>query len=232
MAKTRFSGPVYSDNGWISGTADSLVALAGGGQSGATALQKQFNRFTTVATAGDSALLPVSITGQTIIVTNSGTKNLAMFPSASETINGGAAAASITIPPGSTYTFQCITAGSWFADAGTSDIFSNLILSGTFTYTPQVLAAVGSTQLGAGAITSSRVVVTVTASTEGVRLPTAATGLEVQVFMPGTVGVKVYPGTNARLDTTATNVAVVLAAGKANIYFARDTTRWMTMKGA
>lgn len=97
---------------------------------------------------------------------------------------------------------------------------------------PQVLAAAGATQGGAGVITSGNVIVTVTASTQGVKLPVAATGLNVRVFCPGTVGVKLYPNTNARLDTTATNTAVVIAAGKVNVYFARDATRWLTEKGA
>jgi hypothetical protein len=104
---------------------------------------------------------------------------------------------------------------------------------GAFSRTvPQVLAAAGATQGTAGVITSPTVVVTVTASTEGVKLPVAATGMSIKVFCPGTIGVKVYPGLNGKLDTSSTNVAVVLVAGKANIYFARDTTRWITDKGA
>jgi hypothetical protein len=97
---------------------------------------------------------------------------------------------------------------------------------------PQVLAAAGATQGTAGVITGGTVIVTVTASTQGVKLPVASTGAQCKVFMPGTVGVKVYPNTNARLDTTATNIAVVLVAGKANVYYARDATRWITDKGA
>ena len=104
--------------------------------------------------------------------------------------------------------------------------------SGLNTNLPQVLAAAGATQGNAGVITNSRVIVTVTASTEGVKLPVAATGLEVRVHVPGTVGVKVYPGVNGKLDASSTITAVVLVAGKATIYYARDTTRWITLKGA
>lgn len=104
--------------------------------------------------------------------------------------------------------------------------------TGINTNPPQVLAAVGATQGNAGVITKSRVIVTVTASTEGVKLPVAATGMEVRVHVPGTIGVKVYPNTNGKIDAVATNTAQALVAGKANIYFARDTTRWVTLKGA
>lgn len=110
--------------------------------------------------------------------------------------------------------------------------FAGITNTGSTFTAIQVLAAAGATQGNAGAITGSKVVVTVTASTEGVKLPTAATGLEVRVHVPGTVGVKVYPGTGARIDAVATNTASALVAGKANIYMARDTTRWVTLKGA
>lgn len=98
-----------------------------------------------------------------------------------------------------------------------------------------VVAAAGATQLGATALptTAQNVRVTVTASTEGVILPTAATGKVRRIFVPGTVGVKVYPPVGGQIDATATNGAVALAAGKGNIYVAIDTTHWKIMvKGA
>lgn len=109
----------------------------------------------------------------------------------------------------------------------------NLPTSDGFTQmTPQILAAAGSTQLGAGVITRSFVIVTVTASTQGVLLPTAATGKQVRVHCPGTVGVKVYPFTGDKISTASTNAAVVLAADKANLYLAKDTVTWVVQKGA
>lgn len=98
-----------------------------------------------------------------------------------------------------------------------------------------VVAAAGATQGNATALptTAQRIRVTVTASTEGVILPAAATGKQRTLFVPGTVGVKVYPPVGGTLDTAATNVAVLLAAGKGNIYEAISATQWKTMvKGA
>ncbi len=74
--------------------------------------------------------------------------------------------------------------------------------------------------------------VTVTASTEGVKLPAAVTGQRVEIFAAATVGVKVYPATGDKLLGQATNAAVLLAAGKANIYQAADATTWRVLKGA
>lgn len=98
----------------------------------------------------------------------------------------------------------------------------------------QTVAAAGATQGNAGVITGSAgvIIVTVTASTQGVKLPTAATGLEYRVHVPGSVGVKVYPFAADKIDAAATNAAMALAAGKSAIFFARDTLRWVTLKGA
>ncbi len=105
-------------------------------------------------------------------------------------------------------------------------------ISGLQVFTPTVVAAAGATQGTATAITTSRVIVTVTASAEGVKLPTAATGVEVRIHVPGTVGVSVYPFAGDKIDASSTNSAVVLAAGKATIYYARNTSQWVTLKGA
>lgn len=95
-----------------------------------------------------------------------------------------------------------------------------------------ILAAAGATQGNATAITKMLTIVTVTASTEGVKLPLAATGLMRRIFCPGTVGVKVYPNTGDKISTAATNAAVALVADKSNLYIAKDATTWAVMKGA
>lgn len=96
----------------------------------------------------------------------------------------------------------------------------------------QILAATGATQGNAALISAVRVLVTVTASTEGVKLPAASTGKMVQVFCPGAVGVKVYPFTGDKISTASTNAAVALVADKANIYIAKDQTTWAVQRGA
>lgn len=98
-----------------------------------------------------------------------------------------------------------------------------------------IAAAAGATQGNATALptTGQNIVVTVTASTEGVILPTAATGKVRRIVVPGTVGVKIYPPVGGRIDAVATNTAVALVAGKGSIFLARDATRWVTLcKGA
>jgi hypothetical protein len=95
-----------------------------------------------------------------------------------------------------------------------------------------IVAAAGASQGTATLLASMANIVTVTASTEGVKLPLAATGLMRRVFVPGTVGVKVYPNTGDKISTAATNAAVLLVADKANIYLAKDDKTWAVQKGA
>src|ERR1700744_1363646 len=102
--------------------------------------------------------------------------------------------------------------------------------------TTQFVTAAGSTQLGAAAIISNKVIIKVstTASTHGVRLPVAATRLSIRLGKDGPFGVKVYPATNGQIAAVATNGAdaTVLAINKANTYIAVSATKWIVERGA
>lgn len=108
-----------------------------------------------------------------------------------------------------------------------------LTTTGYITRTPQLVAAAGTnSQANATAITNSMVfVTTVSATTRGVRLPAAVTGLQVQVNNNVATAVKVYPATGDKIGTGATNAAVALAASKGNIYTARDAVTWSVVVG-
>lgn len=101
-------------------------------------------------------------------------------------------------------------------------------------YTP--ITAAGATQGNAAALTGAKNIITVstTASTHGVKLPTASTGLEVEVGNAGTFGVKVYPSTNGKIGAASTNSAdaTVLAINKVNVYKAVNKTLWIVERGA
>lgn len=125
--------------------------------------------------------------------------------------------------------------GSVIADSVTAAAIGggSLGVTGFFSPTAQLIAAAGASQGTATLMTKSWVVLTVcTASARGIKLPTAATNLRVEVFSKTTQGVKVYPNTNDRIKTSATNVAVVQAGFKGEIYFAVDAVTWVTLVGA
>jgi hypothetical protein len=146
---------------------------------------------------------------------------------------GAASSSTLAVSGASTLNATTVTTlGASGASTLAATSVTDFTQNGLVVTTPQILAAAGATQGNAGVITKSTVIVTVTASTQGVKLPTAATGKRFQVFCPGTVGVKVYPNTNDKLSTAATNAAVLLVADKANTYVAKDATTWVVQKGA
>ncbi len=105
-------------------------------------------------------------------------------------------------------------------------------LAGALLLGQAVLAAAGSTQLGAAAIVAAITMVSVTASTQGVRLPAAATGLKYLVMAPTAKGVKVYPATGDAIGATGTNSAVALVLNKSSLFVAENTSHWRVLTGA
>ncbi len=105
----------------------------------------------------------------------------------------------------------------------------------TSTAFPALITATGSTQLGAKALTVAYnyIIQASTASTKGIRLPAASTGLQVTIANAAAFGVKVWPSTNGKIGAASTNAAdTVLAVNKVNVYWARNKTYWAVLRGA
>ncbi|HLG99836.1 MAG TPA: hypothetical protein VKX49_26235 [Bryobacteraceae bacterium] len=106
---------------------DGLVAHAGGGQANATPIPAQQARFTTVATNGDSALLPataaiysaaaanVQASSASFMVVNAGVASMNVFPSTGEQINSLGANAAFAVAAGKVAVFYCTSIGQWHA---------------------------------------------------------------------------------------------------------------------
>lgn len=124
-------------------------------------------------------------------------------------------------------------------DQGTGSVIADTstipAMSGTtaLSMVPQLIAAAGATQAAAPLITNALVFITVcTASARGVRLPTASTGKMVYIFSACTQGTKVYPFAGDKIQTAATNAAVVQTGLKGVVYAAKDTLVWYANRGA
>lgn len=137
-----------------------------------------------------------------------------------------------TAGPVSASTVTATTVNATSVNATSASTTNQTQGQGTLTELPSITAAAGSTQAGAAALTKYLNIITCTASSQGVKLPTAATGVQVRVMIGGTKGVKVYPFSGDRISTAATNVAVALAADKANLYVAQNASLWLVQKGA
>ncbi len=112
--------------------------------------------------------------------------------------------------------------------------FATLASTGSVSEGATTLAAAGATQGNAASIPAgtSVVYVTVTASTQGVKLPTAVAGKRITVLSASAVGNKIYPATGALIQGAATNASITLAANKGNTFYAESATKWRYVKGA
>lgn len=125
---------------------------------------------------------------------------------------------------------------------GTS--FSNdqndgIVTADGFTVAPaavQLAIAAGSnSQSGALAITKPNVIlVTVSATTRAVRLPTAATGKVVRIANNTTTQAKCYPATGQKIGAAATNVlaSARVLANKAIMFVGTSSTKWTVLQSA
>jgi hypothetical protein len=109
-----------------------------------------------------------------------------------------------------------------------------LSVAHAFVLTPQLVQATGSNSQAAAAPISapSVVVVTVSASSRGIRLPGATPGLTELIANAGAHSVHVFPASGDRIGAAATNAGTTLAAGKGGIFFAQDATTWRVILGA
>lgn len=90
-----------------------MTALAGGAQAG-TALAARWSRFTTVASAGDSAQLPAAVVGVSRVVKNAhATNSMNVFPQTGQSINALSANAAFAVAAGKSCEFRCTVAGIW-----------------------------------------------------------------------------------------------------------------------
>jgi hypothetical protein len=98
--------------------ATGIVARAGGGQALATLLTNSINRVTTVATVGDSVLLPNAVLGDDVWVYNASATSMNVFPQSGQSIGVTAANTAIACASHVGIHFLCSTAGVWDAVVG------------------------------------------------------------------------------------------------------------------
>ena len=96
---------------------DAIIALAGGGQAGATQLLTGVNRVVTVATGNDSVMLPKTVGtcgGQVCIVINGhATNSMQVFGSDTDTINAIATGTGIAHAATVVAMYVCVVPGQW-----------------------------------------------------------------------------------------------------------------------
>lgn len=140
-----FEQPIVYDG------ATGLTALAGGAQAG-TALSAEYNNFTTVASALDSAQLPTAALGAKRIVRNSSTLPMAVFGQTGSTIDDGASNAALVVAPNTTVIFDGISTTAWRSSVGTTKVSQVITQEITLTATEIVGTAAGDLGHASGAV--------------------------------------------------------------------------------
>jgi len=132
--------------------ADALTASATQTQGAGTLITTMMARFTTVATAGNAATLPVAAAGMQITVINAHASNsIQVFPGSGDAINALSANASVSVPAGGVCEFFTTVTGKWHtilasstttgsgaAVLATQPVLSGAILGGAKNCTAQV----------------------------------------------------------------------------------------------
>ena len=111
--------------------------------------------------------------------------------------------------------------------SGNSPSFADLTLTGSLTKSVAgTVTAAGTTQGDATALTKTVNMITTATANQGVKLPTAAEGLSINIINTTAVTIKVYPNTSDVIDGGTVNVGVNLAPYSSVELVAQDATDW------
>lgn len=213
------------------GASDGLVAHAGGGQALALPLPSEFNRIITVATSGDSVVLPASAPGLDIVVINHGANPLQVYGLGTDTIDDVAAATGVSQMQNSMVFYTCITAGAWYTE-GLATGFGGPGLQ-TFSSVDNLVAHAGGGQGAATPLTQmqNRITTVATIADSGV-LPASKSGMQIVVINAGANSVNVFPAAGEAINALGANTALAVAAGKVVEFFCTTSGQWHTILSA
>lgn len=209
----------------VASVSNALTAHSGGGQTSALALVSSLNRVTTVAAAGDSVKLPVSVAGLTITIINNGANSMQVFGAGTDTINGVATATGVTQIANSVVRYSSAVAGLWQAESlsfGYSAAFETVLAANSVT------AHSGGTQAAGfqlvGAINN---VTTVAAAADSVLLPASAAGMSITVTNSGANSMQVYGNGTDTINGIATATGVAQLPGQTVVYTSAVAGNWL-----
>ena len=212
--------------------ADNITALAGGGQTGATPIAAEVARVTTVATAGDSVMLPAAVpgpgqAGMTILVINHGAKPMQVFGAGTDTIDDQTYSVGVTQMVNSVVIFVCTTVGKWYAN-GLGTGFSGAFE--TQSYADGLTAHASGGQANGWLITTmmSRFT-TVATGGDSATLPVGVAGMNLIIINATATSMNVFPDTGSTINALSANAAFALAGGKTATFVTTLPGAWHTV---
>jgi predicted glycosyltransferase len=227
------SAPMYFATGVLEyeSAQDPIVAKAGGGQTGATQLTSEICRVTTVATAGDSVMLPPAVPGLDIMVINHGAKAMQVYGSGTDTINDIATATGVSQMVNSMVIYVCTIAGKWYSQ-GLGEGYSGSYM--TLSSVDGLTAKAGGGQSGATLLTAMmNRVTTVASAADSVLLPVSANGMNLTVInAAASNAMTMYPATGESINALSANTGFSIAAGKTVEVYCCTAGQWHTILSA
>lgn len=212
---------------------DNIVAFAGGGQASATQLTAQTSRIITVATAGDSVVLPAAAAGLELLVMNHGVNPMQVYGLGTDTIDDIAAATGVSQMSNSLVIYTSAGAGKWYSE-GLATGYAGSGLQ-TSSYTNGITAFAGGGQGSAVPLTSMlNRITTVGSANDSVKLPpTTQPGLVIYVANAAAANsLNVFPATGDAINALAVNTAFAIAANKTATFISCVTGTWQAVLSA
>ena len=114
----NISGANIVTTNYVIRSVSTSISAAGTVQANATALTKEINVVSTVA-SGSGVRLPTAVAGMVISITNTNANSLLVYPATSGIINSLAANAAFTQPAGATLQFIAPTTTQWYTVGAT-----------------------------------------------------------------------------------------------------------------
>lgn len=228
---TLFSGPASAlqiESWLLEPISDGLTALAGGGQTGATQITGMTARVSTVATAGDSVMLPQAIAGLEIMVINDSANAMNVFPFLGDSIDKVAVNAAVSHMGQSLVIYTCSQNGAWRSE-GLATGFGGPGLQ-TVSSQDGLTAKAGGGQGGGPTINRMlNTVATVATAADSVTLPASFVGGQIAVVNRAAANsMNVFPAVGESINLLAANTAIAIAAGTMLIFYCSTAGTWFT----
>ena len=210
---------------------DTITATASGGQAKAYQLTCQTSRVTTVATSGDSVMLPISAPGLELLVINHGSNPMQVYGFGTDTIDDVATATGVSQMQNSFVIYSCATAGAWYTE-GLATGFQRGTSLQTFS-SAQIAANATGTQASGTAITTMLVNVTAAAGSYSVTLPVSAPGLELTVHNISANSIFVFPNaagtTTETINALSANASITMLTNTSTSFTCNTAGQWYTV---
>lgn len=222
--------PMQSGDFFLEASQDNITAHAGGGQAAAFPITTQTARITTVATAGDSIVLPPSTPGMELLIINHGANAMQVFGISPDTIDDQATGTGVSQIANSLVIYTCATAGAWYTEGLATGFAKSLGLQTVASAT--IAGNTTVTQAAGTPITTMLNNVTATAAAAAT-LPPSVPGLEIVVHNISAFTVTVFPnagGTGTEnINGGAANAGLALATNTSTTFTCTIAGAWWSV---